>query len=384
MKLAAKPAGSNAKIAAFIKDINKKFEGRAVLQSGKDIAWLSAKRIRTGSLGLDIALNGGVPLGMITEMFGEESGGKTTMAMKICGTLQREMKDRASILWVAAEPFDKKWGNQCGASIPFSDKELKLLSPMDRKWAAKIKQVGTFALLQSKDGESALQTVVEATLTHQFQLIVVDSVAALQPAAEDEKDMDQKSMGGLPRLMSQFLRKMASAFNMKGEQGEFNETAVVLINQIRDQVGVYGHPEPYSPGGRALRHAAACRVRFKRAEIHKDTTDKTAYARRTRVKVEKNKVGSPFKEAEYDFYFDDHETNGIEFAPGDINVYEETRLWGVKHGVIEQVGNTNYSYKGKSFRGKAAVELWLFENPKVLVEIQDAILSLTTTSSKES
>jgi recombination protein RecA len=256
-------------IEALISSLNKKLggeKGRAIIQVGSHIQWQTGKRLRTGSLGLDIALNGGVPRSNVIQFMGEESSGKTTMALKVCATLQRQMKEATRIGWIAVEPFDKYWANQIGVRIAFSKDELKLMRESDRKRYEKVKDVGKFVVATAISGEDALQIAHEMILSGMFQLVVVDSIAALQPMAEVEKDMDEKTMGQLPRLVGLFLKKCYSAFNSEVEGGGRNETAVLLINQVREKIGGYGHPEPEPPGGRALRHAAGATVRFTKGE----------------------------------------------------------------------------------------------------------------------
>jgi recombination protein RecA len=382
---------ANRQVTALVASLNKKFggdKGRAIIQIGSQIHWPSAKRIPTGSLGLDIALNGGVPRGMVIQFFGEESSGKTTLALKTCVVLQRQKKDQARIGWIAVEPFDKHWANQVGVKIAFSAAELKLMSEKDRVRYRTIKDVGQFVVTAAVSGEDALQIAYEKLASGLFDLIVVDSIAALQPMAEVEKEMDEKTMGQLPRLVGQFLKKCYSAFNSELESGDRNETAVILINQVREKIGGYGHPEPEPPGGRALRHACGATVRFKKGEVlrskkEKDEEDNAKgrpYGRRTKIKIEKSKIGPPYREAEFDFYFDDE--NG--FGPGDIDTFQELRRWGVRAELIEMSGNTTYVYRDRKFKGKAALESFLTSNPEVCHTLRQDILRVLTSADSES
>jgi recombination protein RecA len=202
--------------------------------------------------------------------------------------------------------------------------------------------------------------------------------------AEVEKDMDEKTMGQLPRLVGLFLKKCYSAFNSEVEGGGRNETAVLLINQVREKIGGYGHPEPEPPGGRALRHAAGATVRFTKGEILRSKADKKAedndkgkpVGRRTKIKVPKSKIGPPLREAEFDFYFD-HEGD---FEPGDIDTYQELRRWGVHAGLIDMPNNKTYVYAGRKFQGKAAMESRLTSDPELAEKLRLEVLRTLTTA----
>lgn len=344
---------------------------------GSDITWLSASRFTTGSVGLDIALNGGVPRGAVTQFVGEESSGKTTMALKVCANIQWLYGEEASIAWIAVEGFDKHWANTVGVSIPFTKAELALMRKRDRERFESIKEVGRFVVASAISGEDALQIAEEMIRSGLFQVVVVDSIAALPTIAELDKTMDEHTMTQLPRLVGKFLKKCYSAFNTRLEGGSRNETAVLLINQVREKIGGYGHPEPDPPGGRALRHAAHATVRFKKGEVYKD--DKRAYGRRTKIRVDKSKIGPPLREAEFDFYFDDFKG----FGPGDIDTVQELRIWGVHAELIEHPTNTVYRLNGKKYQGKASMETFLRENSAVAQDLRHSIMKILTTGETE-
>jgi recombination protein RecA len=333
-------------------------------------------------LGLDVALNGGIPRGGLVQYMGEESSGKTTMTLKCCARIQKLYGNDAAIGWIAVEAFDKHWANTCGVSIPFSKAELMLMRKPDRERFKHVKSVGEFVLASAISGEDALQIAEEMIRSGIFQLVVVDSIAALPTTAELDKEMDEHTMTQLPRLVGKFLRKCYSAFNTKLENGSRNETAVILINQVRDVVGGYGHPEPKPPGGWALKHAAHATVRFKKGEVLKaDSEDgKLAYGRRTKIRVEKSKIGPPLREAEFDFYFDEYG----EFGPGDVDLVQELRIWGVKSGLVTQpTSSMTYQLDGRKFKGKAALETFLRKNPVVAEELRRNILRSLTTADAE-
>lgn len=368
----------NEKIQALIAAVQKELGTRAVIQSGRDILWQSAERLRTGSLGLDVATNGGIPRGMVTQFMGEESGGKTTMALKVAGQVQENFQDQAAIAWVAVEPFDKMWANQCGCSVPFTPEEIGLAPADQREWMKEADEIGMFVVGQATNGEDALELALRFLESGQFQLVVVDSLAALTPSVEQEGEMQDQTMGQQPRLINKFLRKCYSAFNTRLENGDPNQTALILINQVREQIGVYGHPEPQAPGGRGLRHALALNVRFKRGELLKDGEkgNQRVFGKRTKIKVEKSKVGPPYREAEFDFYFQPYNT----FEPGEIDWAQEIRLWGVRSGVITQTGNASYEVDNTKFRGKESVESWLREHPDRADQLAQLIRRTLTTA----
>jgi recombination protein RecA len=229
-------------------------------------------------------------------------------------------------------------------------------------------------------GEDNLQIAADMIASGLFHLVIVDSIAALQPMAEVEKEMDEKTMGQLPRLVGQFLKKCYSSFNTELEGGKPNETAVILINQVREKIGGYGHPEPEAPGGRALRHAAAATVRFKKSEVYKaEGGDKEAYGRRIKTKVDKSKIGPPLREAEFDFYFSDYKG----FRAGEIDAVQELRRWGVHAGIIDMPSNMMYLFAGKKHKGKAALDAFLAKNPSLAGELRRDILRVLTSADVE-
>jgi recombination protein RecA len=374
---------NNTDVDALIASLNKKLggeTGRAIIQRGSQIAWLSASRLPTGSVGLDVALNGGLPRGAVTQFMGEESSGKTTMALKVCAFVQSLFGDEASIGWVAVEGFDKHWANTVGVSIPFSKAELMMMRTKDREKRKTVKEVGRFVVASAISGEDALQIAEEMIRSGLFQIVVVDSIAALPTIAELDKPMDEHTMTQLPRLVGKFLKKCYSAFNTKLESGERNQTAVLLINQVREKIGGYGHPEPDPPGGRALRHAAHATVRFKKGEVYRLAgEDKKAYGRRTKIKVEKSKIGPPLREAEFDFYFDEFGA----FGPGDIDVFQELRIWGAHAGLIERPTNTMWVFNDRKFKGKDALDAYLSLNTDVAEELRRNIMRTLTSGEME-
>ncbi|HEY0979818.1 MAG TPA: recombinase RecA [Candidatus Paceibacterota bacterium] len=336
-KAAPKEHGSS--IEDTIKSIQTKFGEGAIMKLG-DSPKVDISVIPTGSIGLDIALGiGGVPRGRIMEIFGPESSGKTTLALHIVAEAQ-------------------KLGGICA----YIDAE----HAMDPDYAGKIGVDITQLLISQPDtGEQGLEICESLVRSGKIDVIVVDSVAALTPKDEIEGDMGASHMGKQARLMSQALRKLTAIVAR-------SKTVVIFINQIRMQIGVmFGNPET-TPGGKALKFYTSIRLDIRRiAQIKKG---EEVVGSRTRVKVVKNKVASPFKQTEFD----------IIYGEG-ISLEGELLALGEKLEVIKKSG-TSYSYvpapkksdAGKSEdelevklgRGYDASRIFMRENPKVRDAIQ--------------
>jgi len=285
--------------------------------------------IPTGSIALDIALGvGGLPRGRIVEIYGPEAGGKTTLALHAVANAQ-----------------------QAGGIAAFIDAEHAL----DPEYAKAI-GVDTDALLVSQPdtGEQALEIADMLIRSGALDIIVIDSVAALVPRAEIEGEMGDSHVGLQARLMSQALRKITGALNNSG-------TTAIFINQLREKVGVmFGSPETTS-GGRALKFYASVRLDVRRIEALKDGGE--VVGNRTRVKVVKNKVSAPFKQAEMDVIYG----RGISREGSLIDV-------GVEQGIVRKSGAW-YTYDGDQLgQGKENVRAFLKDNPDVAAEIEKKIL----------
>jgi recombination protein RecA len=282
----------------------------------------------TGSIALDVALGvGGLPRGRIVEIYGPESSGKTTVALHAVANAQA-----------------------AGGIAAFIDAEHAL----DPEYA-KVLGVDTDALLVSQPdtGEQALEIADMLIRSGALDIIVIDSVAALVPRAEIEGEMGDSHVGLQARLMSQALRKITSALNNSG-------TTAIFINQLREKIGVmFGSPET-TTGGRALKFYASVRLDIRRIETLKDGTE--AVGSRTRVKVVKNKVAPPFKQAEFDILFG----HGISREGSLIDV-------GVEQALIRKSGAW-YTYEGDQLgQGKENARKFLLENPDVAAEIEKRI-----------
>jgi len=279
--------------------------------------------IPTGALSLDIALGGGIPKGRIIEVYGPESSGKTTLTLHAIAEVQKT-----------------------GGTAAFIDAEHAL----DPAYAKRIGvDVENLLLSQPDNGEQALEIVETLVRSNAVDIIVVDSVAALVPRAEIEGDMGDSLPGLQARLMSQALRKLTGIINR-------SKVTVVFINQIRMKIGVmFGNPET-TTGGNALKFYASVRMDIRRIGQIKQGED--VIGNRTRVKVVKNKIAPPFREAEFDIMYN----QGISTS-GDVLDLATAK------GIVEKAGAW-FSYGGEKIsQGREAAKKYLEENPKVLAEI---------------
>ncbi|PWU44087.1 recombinase RecA [Micromonospora globispora] len=308
--------------------IDKQFGKGSVMRLGERPV-VQTSVIPTGSIALDVALGvGGLPRGRVVEVYGPESSGKTTVALHAVANAQR-----------------------AGGIAAFVDAEHAL----DPDYA-KALGVDTDALLVSQPdtGEQALEIVDMLVRSGALDIIVIDSVAALVPRAEIEGEMGDSHVGLQARLMSQALRKITGVLNNTG-------TTAIFINQLREKIGVmFGSPET-TTGGRALKFYASVRLDVRRIESLKDGTD--VVGNRTRVKVVKNKVAAPFKQAEFDIMYG----KGISREGSLIDV-------GVEQAIIRKSGAW-YTYDGDQLgQGKEKAREFLRENPDVAAEIEKKIL----------
>ncbi|MEH1014974.1 recombinase RecA [Micromonospora sp. CPCC 206060] len=308
--------------------IDKQFGKGSVMRLGERPV-IQTAIIPTGSIALDVALGvGGLPRGRVVEIYGPESSGKTTVALHAVANAQR-----------------------AGGIAGFIDAEHAL----DPEYA-KALGVDTDALLVSQPdtGEQALEIADMLVRSGALDIIVIDSVAALVPRAEIEGEMGDSHVGLQARLMSQALRKITGVLNNTG-------TTAIFINQLREKIGVmFGSPET-TTGGRALKFYASVRLDVRRIESLKDGTD--VVGNRTRVKVVKNKVAAPFKQAEFDIMYG----KGISREGSLIDV-------GVEQAIIRKSGAW-YTYEGDQLgQGKEKAREFLRENPDVAAEIEKKIL----------
>ena len=323
--------GENAEkrkaLEVAMSQIEKQFGKGSVMKLGEYKA-MEVEAIPTGALSLDIALGiGGVPRGRIIEVFGPESSGKTTLALHIIAEAQK-----------------------MGGEAAFIDAEHAL----DPVYAKKLGvDIDNLIVSQPDTGEQALEITESLVRSGALDVIVVDSVAALVPKAEIDGDMGDSHMGLQARLMSQALRKLAGAINK-------SKTVLIFINQLREKIGVmFGNPET-TTGGRALKFYASVRMDIRRIENIKQ--DGEVKGNRVRVKVIKNKVAPPFREAEFDIVYGQgisKEGNILDMA--------------VNLDIVEKAGSW-FSYNGERIgQGRENVKKYLKENPEMLEDIEEKV-----------
>ena len=313
---------------AALAQIEKQFGKGSVMKLGDQSAHMNVETIPTGSLSLDIALGlGGIPRGRIIEIYGPESSGKTTVALHMVAEVQKR-----------------------GGIAGYIDAEHAL----DPVYARNIGvDVDNLYISQPDNGEQALEITETMVRSGAVDIIIVDSVAALVPRAEIDGDMGDSHVGLQARLMSQALRKLTGVISK-------SNSIVVFINQLREKVGVmFGNPET-TTGGRALKFYASIRMDIRRIESLKQSGE--VIGNRARIKVVKNKIAPPFKEAEFDIMFG----KGISRAgdildlAADANVVVKSGAW--------------YAYNGEKIgQGRENAKLYLTEHPDVMEEIDHKV-----------
>ena len=318
-----------------IGQIEKRFGKGSIMRLGESAGVTLVEAIPSGSLALDLALGiGGIPRGRITEIFGPEASGKTTLAQHIIAEAQ---KRGGMVAYIDAEhALDPSYAARCGVNV-----EELLISQPDT-------------------GEQALEICEALVRSSAVDAIVIDSVAALVPRAEIEGDMGEPQMGLQARLMSQALRKLAAAIGRSG-------TAVIFINQLREKVGiVFGNPE-VTPGGRALKFYSSVRIDLRRIETIKQGNE--AIGNHVRAKVVKNKVAPPFRTAEFDIMF----SHGISKEGNLLDLGLEMELI-TKAGAFLSYGDVRLG------QGREAARKYLAQNPELAQEIEQKIRSSAVTT----
>ena len=312
---------------AAMSQIEKQFGKGSVMKLG-DYKSMNVEAISTGALNLDIALGiGGIPKGRIVEIFGPESSGKTTLALHAVAETQKK-----------------------GGEAAFIDAEHAL----DPSYAKKIGvDIDNLIVSQPDTGEQALEIAEALIRSGAIDIVVVDSVAALVPKAEIDGDMGDSHIGLQARLMSQALRKLAGTVNK-------TNATIIFINQLREKVGVmFGNPET-TPGGRALKYYASVRMDIRRVEALKQ--DGNVIGNRTKVKVVKNKVAPPFREAEFDIIYGkgiSKEGSVLDLAV-DLNIIEKSGSW--------------FSYKGERIgQGRENIKKLLETDSKLMAEVETKV-----------
>ncbi len=329
MKAGPETTGKENALERVIAQIEKQYGQGAIMQMDEH-KYARIEGISTGSLSLDLALGGaGIPCGRVTELFGPESSGKTTLALNIIANAQRK-----------------------GGVAAFIDAEHAL----DTTWAKKLGvDVSSLLISQPSTGEEALEITEMLIRSNSLDVIVIDSVAALTPKAEIEGEMGDSHMALQARLMSQAMRKLAAVINK-------SKTALIFINQIRMKIGVmFGNPET-TPGGRALKFYSSIRLDVRRIATIKDSDG--AVGTRVRARVVKNKIAPPFRDTEFDLMFD----SGISYEGDLIDM-------GIGCEVVEKSGAwLNYG-NIRLGQGREKAKQYLVENKELCEELKSKILA---------
>jgi recombination protein RecA len=329
VEAASKTTSRQDALQRVIAQIEKQYGQGAIMQMDEN-KYARIEGINTGALSLDIALGGpGIPRGRVTELFGPESSGKTTLALHVIANAQL-----------------------AGGVAAFIDAEHAL----DTTWAKRLGvDVSSLLVSQPDTGEQALEITEMLISSNSVDIIVVDSVAALTPKAEIEGEMGDSHMGLQARLMSQAMRKLTSVINK-------SKTALVFINQIRMKIGVmFGNPET-TTGGRALKFYSSVRIDLRRITTIKDSTG--AVGSRIRARVVKNKIAPPFRDTEFDIMFDggiSYEGDLLDLAVG-CEVAEKSGAW-LNYGTI-RLG-----------QGRENAKKFLAENKDLCEEIKGKVLA---------
>lgn len=329
-KSAGAGEGKTKALGMAVDAIEKQFGKGTIMRMG-ETTHANVECFPTGSLSLDLALGGGIPKGRIIEVYGPESSGKTTLTLHAIAEVQKT-----------------------GGTAAFIDAEHAL----DPQYAQRIGvNLDNLLVSQPDNGEQALEIVETLVRSNAVDLIVVDSVAALVPQAEIEGDMGDSHMGLQARLMSQALRKLTAIIAK-------SKSTVIFINQLRMKIGImFGNPET-TTGGNALKFYASLRMDIRR--ISQIKQGETVIGNRTRVKVVKNKIAPPFREAEFDIMYNEgisKEGDVLDLATAK-EIVEKSGAWFAYNG--EKIG-----------QGREAAKAYLKENPKVLAEIAKKVMDLS-------
>ena len=319
-----------------IEQIEKQYGKGSIMKLGEAPARVAGDAIPTGALALDLALGiGGIPRGRVTEIFGSESSGKTTLAQHIIAETQKAGGVAAYI--DAEHAFDPTYAGNCGVNL----RDLLISQP--------------------DTGEQALEITETLVRSGAVDVIIIDSVAALAPRAEIEGEMGDAHVGLQARLMSQALRKLSAAISK-------SKTAVIFINQLREKVGIFfGNPE-VTPGGRALKFYSSVRIDLRRGDSIKQGTEMVGA--RVRARVVKNKVAPPFRSAEFDIMFN----HGISKEGNLIDL-------GVTTGVVKKAG-TFFTYGDtKLGQGRENAKEYLRQHPELASQLENTIRASTGISS---
>jgi len=334
-----------------LKFLEKKF-GKGAITTAAEMKGISIGRLPTGSISLDIELGGGLPQGRLVEIFGWESSGKTYVSLKCVASVQKEIPTK-NCLWIDVEGcYDKEWAEIIGVDH----------SRLDYTRPESAEEVGTI-----------LDTAVRANC---YSLIVLDSVAALEPAEDIDKAMDQNErIGNRAMINNRIVRKLQSALNCKEEGVISNQTCVIFINQLRETIGVMYGPTETTTGGKGIQFGASIRLEMRRGEVQKRSPEKGEtgtgpdgkinYGVLLKFKTVKNKTACPLKTGQFILY-----TAGD--TKGTIDRVDEIMRYGLSSGIIGASG-PSYSIGEEKFFGKEKLLAYLKENPNKVEQIFEEV-----------
>jgi len=342
------------KIKDLVARIKKEFPGTRIMV-GSEIDFLTLPRIRTGSLMLDYILGGGIPRRGITQFKGDYSVGKTTLSLHIASKVQRA---GGVVAWVAGEFFSKDWAAQNGVIVDDDNEYSDLVTPL--------------IVIDGNSGEDLLETAYRLIASNRIDLLVIDSIGSIRPTKEVDKKLGEEAqMCVHPRLIQNFVNKVTSAFNTSDSNGKSNKTAVIAINQLREQgIGSLFPRAPDSPGGRALKHTKVADVLFTKGDliVVSGSSEKHVYGRTVHVKCTKSKICAEGREGTFDFYTQDY----LHHKAGSIDTIKEARMLGMKVGLINQGGKWFY-YGDMKLVGKAGIRKFFEENTVEYEKLEKAL-----------
>jgi recombination protein RecA len=395
---AGDPAGSaptaaprqDKRLSLLVAQLNKYMKEGGKVALGREIDYLTYERMPSGSLGLDLIMGGGLPRRSIVQYKGQESSGKTFMALQGCSLAQARGEH---VAWFASEGFDLPWARKCGVYIPYSQKELKLrvergqfgslaeAEKLSTAYDAEHEGWGSFFLGQSyTSGPMLLEAMSRTVRSGACALVVLDSAGAILTEEDDDKDVgDSTRVGGNAKLLGHFIAKLRKSLGGKIEgEDRPNDTCVLIINQVRAQIGVFsrqGAPPPEAGGGFALKHGKDVDVRFARGETLQQTYRKNllVYGQHVRAKCEKNKTASPMRKAQWTIYFRDvPDANAV---AGTVDIAQEVLEQSLYYGLIEQRGSF-MTIDDQKLQGVESAARYLREHQETLQRYHDAVLDM--------
>jgi recombination protein RecA len=340
----------NLAIQKVIEEVNKKY-GKGMLVRGADARGLKMKRLKTGSIALDVATGGGWAWGKINEIFGPYSGGKSYVSMLTMAQTQRDYPDSNVALIDFEGAFDSEWAKKIGV-----DTDSLLISSPEYM-------------------ENGLQIAVDLIHSQDCALIVIDSLAAACPQAEYDGDIGDATVGLRARLGNKFVRKSKGKSDLTAEEElDLGKTTILIVNQTYTNIGAYGDPD-VTPGGAQVKFGAMLRVKIRKGEVIKESTDGTLIMQESKFTVVKNKTFPPHKAGAFWFSIQDNDKG----SAGEIYRAGEIVTYGVLSGVIKRAGAW-YSMPEefgleKALQGEKAVAEWLLENPEKYPRLEELVMA---------